>query len=333
MKTFKKFLLGLAIVLLAMLVIAFFLPRQVHVERKGTINAPPKVVFNQVNNLHTWEKWAVWNQMDPDMQVEFEHTGIGKGAAYTWESENPNLGSGKLTITESVPYDSIATKMNFMEEGISTGYFLFEEKNGQTEITWAFDTDLGNNPVARWMGLFFESMIGPDFEQGIENLKIVAEIIVQEGRPIVEIVQLPEFNYISVRDEVELEAVSTQMGQVYSQLMNLIERHDLVMTDMPFAIYHKIDGNRIDLECGIPVDYGIDPQGAVLSGKMPSRTYAVADHIGSYENLDQTHSFIQRWIPENGLSLAGSPMEKYLTDPQQQPDESKWVTVIYYPVQ
>lgn len=333
MKTFKKFLLGLAIVLLAMLVIAFFLPRQVHVERKGTINAPAKVVFNQVNNLHTWEKWAVWNQMDPDMQVEFEHTGIGKGAAYTWESENPNLGSGKLTITESVPYDSIATKMNFMEEGISTGYFLFEEKNGQTEITWAFDTDLGNNPVARWMGLFFESMIGPDFEQGIENLKIVAEIIVQEGRPIVEIVQLPEFNYISVRDEVELEDVSTQMGQVYSQLMNLIERHDLVMTDMPFAIYHKIDGNRIDLECGIPVDYGIDPQGGVLSGKMPSRTYAVADHIGSYENLDQTHSFIQRWIPENGLSLAGSPMEKYLTDPQQQPDESKWVTVIYYPVQ
>ena len=138
MKTFKKFLLGLAIVLLAMLVTAFFLPRQVHVERKGTINAPAKVVFNQVNNLHTWEKWAVWNQMDPDMQVEFEHTGIGKGAAYTWESENPNLGSGKLTITESVPYDSIATKMNFMEEGISTGYLPLERGSRQGDPISAY---------------------------------------------------------------------------------------------------------------------------------------------------------------------------------------------------
>jgi len=332
MKTLKKFLIGLAIVLLAMLITAFFLPRQVHVERKGTIQAPAKVVYNQVNNLHTWDKWAVWNQMDPDMQVEYENTGIGENAAYTWESENPNLGSGKLTITASVPYDSIATEMNFMEEGLSTGYFLFDEQNGQTEITWAFDTDLGNNPVARWMGLFFDSMIGADFEKGIENLKVVSEIIVQEGRPIVEIIKLPEFNYISMRNEVELENVSTQMGQVYSELMNLIDRHDLVMTDMPYAIYHKIDGNRIDLECGIPVDYSIETQEPVLSGKMPSRTYAAADHIGSYETLDQTHSFIQQWIPENGLTLAGSPMEKYLTNPQQQPDESKWVTVIYYPV-
>lgn len=332
MKKFKNFLVGLLVVIIGMVVIAYLLPRHVHVERTGTINASAKVVFSQVNNLRTWDKWAVWMQMDPDIEVAFENTGIGKGAAYNWNSENPHLGSGKLTITESVPYDSIATEMNFMEEGISTSYFLFEEKHGQTEITWAFDTDLGNNPVARWMGLFFESMIGSDFEKGIENLKIVAEIIVQEGRPIVEIVRLPEFKYVSLREEIELEAVSTKMGEMYSQLINFVDRNDLSMTDMPYSIYHKIDGNRIDLEFGIPIDYEIEPQGQIRYGKMASKSYATADHIGSYENLEKTHSFIQRWISENGLTLDGSPMEKYQTDPQQQPDESKWVTVIYYPV-
>lgn len=332
MKKFKNFLIGLLLVLLAMIIIAFLLPRQVHVERKGMIEAPPKVVFNQVNNLRTWDKWAVWNQIDPNMKIEYGNTGIGEGASYHWESDDSDVGSGILRITNSVPYDSIVTEMDFMDEGTATGYFGFDEVNGNTELTWAFDADLGNNPFARWMGLFFDPMLGPDFENGIENLAVVSETIVQEGRPIVELVTLPEFDYVSMRQDVELEDVSTQMGIMYGQLMNFIDNNDLIMIDMPYAIYHKIDGTRIDLECLIPVDYGIEPQGKIMSGEMSSRMYATADHFGSYSNLEKTHSYIQKWIEDNDFDLAGSPMEKYLTDPQQVPDESKWVTAIYYPV-
>ncbi|WP_430972409.1 SRPBCC family protein [Sunxiuqinia rutila] len=332
MKTLKKFFLGLLILLIAMAIIAFFLPREVHVERTASIQAPAKVVFNQVNNLRSWDKWAVWNQMDPDMKVDYKNRGIGKGAAYSWESENPNLGAGTMTITESVPYDSIATTMNFMEEGLSTGYFLFDESGQTTTVTWAFDTDLGYNPIARWMGLLFDSMIGPDFEQGLQNLKIVAETIVQEKRPVVELVNLPAFDFVSIRQTIELEDVSEQMGINYGQLINFINQNDLAMTNMPYAIYHKIDGNLIDLECGIPVNSKVEAQENILTGTMPAKTYAAADHFGSYDHLEQTHSFIQKWIQNNELQLAGSPMEQYLTDPQKEPDESKWVTAIYYPV-
>jgi effector-binding domain-containing protein len=333
MKTFVKFLIGLVVVVIAMVVVAFFLSREIHVERSQSINAPAKVVFNQVNNLRTWDKWAVWNQMDPDMKIVFENSGIGKGAAYSWESEDRNLGKGKMTITESVPYDSIATEMDFMEEGTSTGYFLFDENNGVTEVTWGFDTDLGNNPVARWMGLMFDSMLGPDFEKGLENLKVVSETIVKEKRPIVEIVRLPKFNYISMRDNVKLEEISDQMGMMYGKLMEITEKQGLSMTNMPYAIYHKIDGGLIDLECGIPVDTVIEGDNNFMAGTSTEKTCASANHIGPYTNLETTHTFIQNWIQHNDFNLSGSPMEMYLTDPQLEPDETKWVTVIYYPVQ
>jgi effector-binding domain-containing protein len=333
MKTFKKILIAIAAVILVLVVVAFFLPREIHVERSGSVNAPAKVVFNQVNNLRTWDKWAVWNQMDPDMKIEYENSGIGKNAAYTWESENPNLGKGKMTITESVPYDSIATEMDFMEEGTSAGYFLFDENNGVTEVTWGFDTNVGNNPVARWMGLMFDSMLGSDFEKSLENLKVVSETIVRENRPIVEIVSLSEFNYISMRGNIKLEEISDQMGMMYGKLMEVASKNGLSMTNMPYAIYHKIDGGLIDLECGIPVDKLIDATGNIMAGTTTEQTCASADHIGPYTNLEKTHGFIQNWIQDNGFSLAGSPMERYLTDPQQEPDESKWATAIYYPVQ
>lgn len=332
MKTIKNILIGLVVIVVVMLVVAFFLPREVHVERSGSINAPAKVVFNQVNNLRVWEKWAVWNQLDPRMDIQFENTGIGKNASYTWSSENPDAGQGKLTITESVPYDSIATELNFMEQGPAMGYFLFDEKDGVTKITWALDTDLGWNPIARWMGLMFDRMLGPDFEEGIANLKVVSETIVQENRPVVEIVRLPEFNYVSLRQELEMEDISDQMGIMYGQLMDFMNKKDLSMSNMPYARYHQMDGTLIDLECGIPVNKTVDPQGNILTGTSSAKTCANADHIGPYNNLERTHSFIQQWIEDNDFDLAGAPMERYLTDPMQEPDESKWVTVIYYPV-
>lgn len=332
MKKLRKFLIGLLIVILALVVVAFFLPKQVHVERSLTMDAPAKVVFNQANNLHTWDKWAIWNQMDPNMEITYHNSGIGENASYTWHSENDNVGSGEMKITASVPYDSIATAMDFMEHGTATGYFLFDEKDGKTTVTWAFDTDLGYNPMARWLGLMMDAMLGKDFEKGLENLKIVSETIVQEKRPIVEIVERPAFHFVSLRKNVELADISTQMGVMYAQLSNFINENNLIMTNMPYAIYHKIDGTMIDLECGIPVNEEVEPQGSVLAGTLPAEKCAEADHIGPYSNLGETHQFIQDWITKNGFHLNGSPMERYLTDPQKESDQSKWVTAIFYPV-
>ena len=44
-----------------------------------------------------------------------------------------------------------------------------------TKITWGFDSDLGMNPIARWMGLMFDSWIGADYETGLANLKNLVE--------------------------------------------------------------------------------------------------------------------------------------------------------------
>ena len=30
---------------------------------------------------------------------------------------------------------------------------------------------MGNNPVARWMGLMMDSMLGPQLEEGLSNMK------------------------------------------------------------------------------------------------------------------------------------------------------------------
>jgi len=332
MKVLKKILTSLIVIGLLFVIIAYFLPRRVHIERSLTMEAPARVIFTQVNDFHCWDKWSVWNQKDPTMQLNYLNSGIGTNAGYSWESNDPQLGSGGIMITSSVPYDSITMSMDFKEKGKATGHFRFKENEGQTKVIWDFDTDLGMGPVNRWIGLMFNGMIGPDFRKGLENLKVVSETIARENQPVVELTTLPDFNYVSIRREVRLENIEDQMGSMYGQLTSFIGSHDLSMTDMPYSIYHRIDNGIVDLEAGIPVNEVAVPDKDVRTGTMKSKRYAHADHIGSFESLEKTHSFIQSWLTKRNFSISDGPMERYFTDPQSEQDTSKWITAIYYPV-
>ena len=43
------------------------------------------------------------------------------------------------------------------------------------KVTWFNQGDLGWNPVSRYFGLLMDKMMGPDFEEGLENLRRKAE--------------------------------------------------------------------------------------------------------------------------------------------------------------
>jgi len=42
-------------------------PTEYRVERSSTIDAPAKLVFDQVNNHKLRDAWSPWEKMDPDM--------------------------------------------------------------------------------------------------------------------------------------------------------------------------------------------------------------------------------------------------------------------------
>ena len=171
MKTLKTIGLVMLGIIVLFVVVAYLLPRHIQVARSTVINAPPEVVFNQVNVLQNWENWSPWHDIDPEMQIIYEGPEMGKGASYSWFSEDPGAGKGKLTITESVPNSKITTEIDFMERGTATTEYSFAEIKEGTLMTWSMETDMGNNPVARYFGLFMDKLLGRDFEKGMENIK------------------------------------------------------------------------------------------------------------------------------------------------------------------
>jgi effector-binding domain-containing protein len=311
---------------------AYFLPRIAVVERSAIIESSAKVVFAQVNDLHSWEKWSKWNQIDPEMKIDFINNGVGENAGYRWSSNNKNVGSGELFIVESVPYDSIAIQISFSEQGDARSVFTFVEQDSSTSVNWKMEYDVGFNPAARWFGLMIGKYVGPDFKEGLENLNVVCKVQVQENSLIEELVNLKQFNYAGIRKEVPFVEVSLIMGEMYAEVSNFIEANNVGIAGTPFAIYHEMEGERIDLECGIPITELTEGNEIIKTAVYPESKCAVVDYYGDYRLLEDAHTALQSWIEERRFKLAGSPLEFYFTDPANESKPENWHTRIMYPV-
>ncbi len=167
-------LLGLAIVVI--LGLAAFKPDTFRVVRRATIKAPPEKVFSTINDFHQWPQWSPWEKLDPAMKHTHSGTASGVGAAYAWEG-NKKVGAGSMEVLESMPWSRIKIKLDFIRPfaGHNITEFTLEPEANNTVVTWAMQ---GPAPfISKLMQVFMsmDTMIGKDFEEGLNNLGRVSE--------------------------------------------------------------------------------------------------------------------------------------------------------------
>ena len=91
-------------------------------------------------------------------------------------SENPAAGVGSQEIILSEAPVKIRTHLFFEGQGDAYAQFDLSPAGQGTRVTWSFETEFGNDVVGRWFGvLMFDSLIGSDYEKGLNKLKVVLE--------------------------------------------------------------------------------------------------------------------------------------------------------------
>ncbi|MEO0911734.1 MAG: SRPBCC family protein [Pseudomonadota bacterium] len=175
MRLLKRFITGLLALIVVLAGVAFLLPREVSVARTIQIDAPPEAVFGHVDNLQAFAEWSPWGALDPDMSQSFSGPERGVGNRMEWQSEAANVGSGTQEIVAVKENEAVETALDFGPMGTADAQWLLAAKEGGTEVTWAFQTDMGMNPISRYMGLMMDGWVGADYEKGLANLKARVE--------------------------------------------------------------------------------------------------------------------------------------------------------------
>ena len=175
MRLIKRIFITLIVLVLVLVGVSYLLPGQAEVSRSVTIDAPAADIFPYVNSMQETEKWSPWLSRDPETKLSYTGPESGVGNTLNWTSEHPQVGTGSQVITESVTDEVVRTALDFGPMGTALASFELQPEGSATQVTWGFETELGMNPMSRWMGLMMDGFIGGDYEQGLENLKTLVE--------------------------------------------------------------------------------------------------------------------------------------------------------------
>ena len=172
----KTLLIAVVVVIAGILVFASTRPDSFSVQRTTTVHAPPDKVFALVNDFHRWGEWSPWEKLDPEMKRTFGGPAAGVGATYAWTG-NSKVGEGRMEILNTAPARKLDIKLDFIKpfEGHNIAEFTLTPQGENTQVLWVMH---GPAPfISKLMGVFvsMDTMIGKDFEAGLNNMKAVAE--------------------------------------------------------------------------------------------------------------------------------------------------------------
>jgi uncharacterized protein YndB with AHSA1/START domain len=151
-------------------------PATFEIKRELLINAPPEVVFAQVNDFKSWQAWSPWEKKDPTMKRTWGDVPAGVGASYHWVG-NKDVGEGSMTIIDSKPGEHILLDLEFITPWAAKNRtaFDFAKTGAGTTVSWVMSGANGFGAKAMSMFMDMDKMVGPDFEQGLANLKTISE--------------------------------------------------------------------------------------------------------------------------------------------------------------
>ncbi len=362
----RNIIIGLVVLVVVVTGGAFLLPQNAHVERATLVKAAPDEIFTIVNDLTRFNEWSPWAKLDPQAKYTLDATRppSGEGAKMSWTSDDENVGNGSQEIVESEPFKRIKTKLDFGSQGTAFATFTFEPVEGGTRVVWAFDSDLGMNPVSRYFGLMFDSMIGKDYEAGLASLKALAEAqsnaSTQEalaspgGAAPPDIAMTtpadpskgPEIMTVEARAVIltrasakanDDAALSAALGAAYQKLLTYAQTNGLEVAGAPLAITisHSADGDWVfdaALPLGAPPAAALAESDGVKVGESYAGRVVKVTHKGPYTTLKESYARLHTYAKDNKLREKSTSWEEYVSDPGETQD-AELLTNIYLAVE
>ncbi|MCJ1908400.1 GyrI-like domain-containing protein [Planococcus ruber] len=120
------------------------------------------------------------------------------------------------------------------------------------------------------------------------------------------------------------------------ELFQWLENKNALPAGAPFYRYWCLgDGkSEFDLEVGVPLESMVAGDERVIASSIPEGSYVCAIHRGHPDTLADSVHEVEKWAEKEGLSfdkrfegnieIWNGRFEQYLTDPETEPDLTKW---------
>jgi effector-binding domain-containing protein len=131
-----------------------------------------------------------------------------------------------------------------------------------------------------------------------------------------EIVMKAEQKTACIRARTPVSGLAREMGAAYGEIMMHLGKQGIQPAGAPYALYHNMDMNDLDVEMGFPVASPFTAAGRMTPGTIPGGRTAVGMHKGPYDQIEGTYKALAAFMQEQKVVPLGPAFEVYLNDPQ-----------------
>ncbi len=329
MKSLLKILYFLLFLVIVVLLAGLVLPKTSHIESSISINASPAIVFEQVNILKNWESWSPWYENDSSVIISYNDVSSGKGASYSWKSDDS--GEGKLTITKSEPLKGIEALVDVGVRGNLVCSMEMDNTGKETKLTWAFDfTDAGY--FERYFLFLFKKNMTTTINKGLNNIKKLSQELRLDRISEISIVDMPAQPVMCIIDSSSMDKIEGRSVELFKRLGAYLEKRNIQPTGPAFTIYYSRDTKGVcRYACCLPIPaktWGWKEYSCV---ELPQGQAATLTHWGKFGS-SKPYEAIDSYFREHNLRKANLTWEVRKNDPATESDTSKWETQLFYPV-
>lgn len=147
-----------------------------------------------------------------------------------------------------------------------------------------------------------------------------------------QIVQTEAKSAAVIRLTIPREEIQHVMGPAMGEVMAAVAAAGLTPAGPMFSHHFKMSPDIFDFEVGVPVSGAITATGRVYPSELPAARVARTVYHGPYEGLGDAWGEFKDWLEAEGLPLAPSLWECYVTGPESGPDPASWATELNKPL-
>jgi len=304
----KKVLIGLVLSITFLLAVVYlFIPRKMKIEAAVPLNAALPGVYRTLINDSNWKKW--WPG-----EIPFAYN----KQAYTIKEKYSNV----FGINIYSDKDTINSRMEL----------ILIEANTMT-ILWIAEQVNSNNPFKRFAQYRDAKQTEKNMNEILQSLKTFLEK--KENIYGVDIKEtlVKDSALISTRRQFDHFPNAQEVDSMIQGLKKYISQNNAIEKNLPMLNVFDLGNSRYEAMTAIPVDKALPKTkefapkfllkgGNILEGQIQGGPYTIKKGLEELENYRADYKFDSPAIPYQLL----------VTDRAKEPDTTKWITKIYYPI-
>lgn len=142
----------------------------------------------------------------------------------------------------------------------------------------------------------------------------------------------PEQRTAVIRERVAMTGLTDFFARAFGAVIAAAQAQHAYPTGPPFALYHGMPTDTVDVEAGFPITPNFSDEGDVVAHILPESEAFEAMHRGPYDSLQQTYALILERMSAEGKTPSDTMWEFYLSDPEKQPNPATWQTRVVWPI-